>query len=250
VHSNEGFSRVKTFAQPLPATIERDVSARLSDVAKLLRAVAPDLQDLNRYRYARQFMGLEELVEALTFLAYVRTARLLSPAEVQQQVDHLVASAPAPATPVASDSNAPPAAAAPQPTPTIRLDEDDYIMGVFDLTGEIMRFATTNRQFVLPHQAPAAAPAAAHEPAQTQTQTQTQTLSVLRDMQRLESMVRLLPPPGRHSDPRHVKAFTGKMDVLLASVHKVEVLAYGLAVRGSERPEGWVPDLDERMGEE
>jgi hypothetical protein len=188
------------------------------------------LQDLNRYRYARQFSGLEELVEALTFSAYLRTARLLTPREIQQQVTDLITSTTAPALPPSTE-----VPRAQENPPTILLDEDDYIMGVFDLTGEIMRFATTNRHFVLPFQPK-------HCPEQT--------LSVLRDMQLLESMFRLLPPPDRHSDPRRAKAFAGKMETLLTSVHKVEVLAYGLAVRGSERPEGWVPDLEDRRDDD
>jgi hypothetical protein len=231
---------VKTFAEPLPSAVDREVKARLSEIAKLLRNIAPDMQDLNRYRYARQFSGLEELVEALTFSAYVQTARLLSPEEMQQQINDLIASAPNPDR----DSTGPDDPRPQQDPPTIQLDEDDYINGVFDLTGEIMRFATTNRQFVLPFQPRSASntPSGDHVPSPT--------LSVVRDMQLLDSMFRLLPPPNRHSDGRYTKAFAGKLEVLLASVHKVELLAYGLAVRGSERPEGWVPDVEDKRDDD
>ena len=34
-----------------------------------------------------------------------------------------------------------------------------------------------------------------------------------------------------------------KIDVMRQSVEKVEGAAYGLVVRGSERPKGWIPDL-------
>lgn len=34
-----------------------------------------------------------------------------------------------------------------------------------------------------------------------------------------------------------------KMEVMRQSVEKVERAAYGLVVRGSERPKGWVPEL-------
>ena len=33
-----------------------------------------------------------------------------------------------------------------------------------------------------------------------------------------------------------------KMDVMRASVEKVEKALYGLTVRGAERPKGWMPD--------
>jgi hypothetical protein len=39
------------------------------------------------------------------------------------------------------------------------------------------------------------------------------------------------------------KDFQSKMDVMQASVEKVERAAYGLLVRGKERPTGWVPDM-------
>lgn len=201
-------------------------------MGKLLRSVAPDLQDVNRYRYARQFSGLEELVEALTFETYLRTARLMSPQEVQQRVNDLIASAAI----AESTSTAPAPIDSSQQPLAILLDSDDYIGGVFDLTGEIMRFATANRQFVLP-------------PSRRQKQELSQRddatdVSVLRDMQRLESMFRTLPAPTRFHDEHYRKKLNTKMQTLLASVHKVEVLAYGLTVRGSERPDGWVPDLE------
>jgi hypothetical protein len=34
-----------------------------------------------------------------------------------------------------------------------------------------------------------------------------------------------------------------KLEVMQASVEKVERAAYGILVRGSERPSGWTPDL-------
>lgn len=37
--------------------------------------------------------------------------------------------------------------------------------------------------------------------------------------------------------------YRGKMDAARQSVKKVEKLGYGLVVRGSERPKGWVPDM-------
>ena len=40
------------------------------------------------------------------------------------------------------------------------------------------------------------------------------------------------------------------MEVMRQSVEKVEGAVYGLVVRGSERPKGWVPDLSGDAGRE
>jgi hypothetical protein len=41
-----------------------------------------------------------------------------------------------------------------------------------------------------------------------------------------------------------------KLEVMQASVEKVERAAYGILVRGSERPSGWTPDLSVPVGVE
>ena len=38
-----------------------------------------------------------------------------------------------------------------------------------------------------------------------------------------------------------------KMEVMRQSVEKVENAAYGLIIRGRERPKGWMPDLSEKL---
>ena len=54
------------------------------------------------------------------------------------------------------------------------------------------------------------------------------------------------------SDGHFARDAGAKLKVTQASVEKVEKALYGLVVRGSERPKGWVPpDMDTRgMGEE
>lgn len=86
--------------------------------------------------------------------------------------------------------------------------------GVLDLFGELMRFATVQRAEVL-----------APPPRR----------ALLRDMQELGCAFEALPHPP-------TKEFGCKMDAMRQSVRKVEALGYGLVVRGSERPSGWVPD--------
>ena len=36
-----------------------------------------------------------------------------------------------------------------------------------------------------------------------------------------------------------------KLDIMQASVEKVEKALYGLTVRGAERPKGWMPDVSD-----
>ncbi|KAJ3473650.1 hypothetical protein NLG97_g10199 [Lecanicillium saksenae] len=74
--------------------------------------------------------------------------------------------------------------------------------GVFDLFGELMRFATVTT-------------------AQTGQLLGDHGRTLLSDMQSLG------------------------VEAMRQSVRKVEKLGYGLVVRGSERPKGWLPDMKE-----
>ncbi|POR32864.1 Translin-associated protein X [Tolypocladium paradoxum] len=108
----------------------------------------------------------------------------------------------------------------------VALTAHDYAHGVLDLFGELMRFATVQRGEVL----------GAGDDGGGGRRT------ILRDMQALGCAFEMLPEvPGRE--------FRGKMDVMRQSVRKVEKLGYGLVVRGSERPSGWVPDVKDEARE-
>ena len=188
-------------------------------------------------------MCLEELVEALTFAHYLRTQSLIRPDELSPIVEELTrkgaappedevmadASATTPA-PEASSGQETDTAAAP---PAISLTDDDYIYGIFDLTGEMMRFATTTTALT-GKLATAGAGGADDE---------TTPRTIVGDMHDLNSFFEMLPRKG---------AWDRKLQVMRQSVQKVERLGYDLMVRGSERPDGWVPDLstDDRPEEE
>lgn len=131
---------------------------------------------------------LEELIEALSFAHYLRHQTLITPEEAQAAV-------PA----------------------DISLTSHDYMYGVFDLFGELMRFATVTT-------------------AQTGELAGREGRSILADLQELGCAFAMLPAPP-------TKDFRGKMGVARESVKKVERLGYGLVVRGSERPKGWLPDM-------
>lgn len=131
---------------------------------------------------------LEELVEALSFLHYLRHQTLITPDETQSAV-------PA----------------------DVSLTPHDYLYGIFDLFGELMRFATVTT-------------------AQAGELLGDHGRTILGDMQELGCAYEMM-----HEIP--TRDFRQKRDVMRQSVKKVEKLGYGLVVRGSERPKGWVPDM-------
>ncbi|KAI5467571.1 Translin [Mariannaea sp. PMI_226] len=180
--------RVKQLNKGYPPHIQKDVDARLEEIKKLLTGIAPDLQSINRYRYTGPVRCLEELIEALSFSHYLQHQTLITPEETQAAVQA-----------------------------DIILTPHDYMYGVFDLFGELMRFATVTT-------------------AQTGELVGREERNILADMQELGCAFAMLPAPP-------TKDFRGKMGVARESVKKVERLGYGLVVRGSERPKGWVPDM-------
>ena len=182
---------VRELNQSLPNGTTKDITARMSEIKTLLTSIEPDLVGINRHRYAWPLACLEELVEALSFAHYL---------EHQTLITYAAAAAAVPAN--------------------IELTEHDYMFGVFDLFGELMRFATVTTAHT------GALPGADGG------------RSILVDIQELGSCFEILPEvPG--------KGYQGKMEAMRISVKKVERLGYGLAIRGGERPKGWVPDMKE-----
>ncbi|KAK2033968.1 translin family protein [Colletotrichum zoysiae] len=174
----------------LPSFANKDIAARMEDIKKHLTAIESDIQGINRYRYAYSLRCLEELVEALSFVHYLRTQTLITREET--------------------------AAAVPA---NVLITEHDYMYGLFDLFGEMMRFATVTT-------------------AQTGQLAGVEGRNILADIHELSSCFEILPEIP-------TKDFRGKIEVMRQSVRKVEKLGYGLAIRGTERPKGWVPDMKE-----
>ncbi|RWA12385.1 hypothetical protein EKO27_g2696 [Xylaria grammica] len=67
--------------------------------------------------------------------------------------------------------------------------------------------------------------------------------TILADMQSVSSMLQISPTLGGKTN-----VFAKKLDIMIEQVRKVERLGYGVAVRGNERPKGWMPDLNEGFG--
>ncbi|OJJ51764.1 hypothetical protein ASPZODRAFT_148981 [Penicilliopsis zonata CBS 506.65] len=178
--------RVRSLNCPLPPAIAKDTSARLAQIVELFRSVVPDVTGINSWRYQRQLSGgIQEFIEALSFNHYVQFQTLITLEEIRRQL-------PA----------------------EILVTEEDYIMGLFDLTGEMMRFAVTSLSAGM--------------------------AGIVVDLRGMRSSFESLSVPHRYGMLRDLSK---KLDIMQGSVEKVERAAYGILVRGSERPSGWVPDL-------
>lgn len=220
-----GHHSVRNIDSQLPVHIQAEIDSRLAEIAKLLATIAPEIQGINRYRYARSLMCLEELVEALTFAHYLRTQTLVSYEDLSPVVQDLSRKGPAPEDEVMADAaNA--ETPVPAEPPAISLTQDDYLYGVFDLTGEMMRFATTSTALT-------GAMASGHAGKEDD-----EPRTIVQDMHELGTFFEMLPvAPGNRF------AWEKKREVTRQSVQKVERLGYDRIIRGSERPKGWIPDL-------
>lgn len=197
--------RVNKLGQ-LPKRTQEDIDARMAEIKTHLTAIEADLNSLNRQRYSHSLRGLEELVEALSFVHYLRYQTLITPEEAAAAV---------------------PAA--------ISLTEEDYLYGIFDLFGEMMRFATVTT---------AQTGRLAGQTDETQEDDAVATTkgdgarprNILTDFHELSGAFEVLPDIND-------RTYRSKMEAMRQSVKKVEKLGYGIAIRGSERPKGWIPDM-------
>ncbi|KKZ61433.1 hypothetical protein EMCG_03946 [[Emmonsia] crescens] len=199
--------RVRTLNKPLPKNIVKDNHDRLMQITALFTSVVPDLAGINAHRYQRQISpGIQEYIEAVTFQHYIETQQLMS-------LEDVIKSLPA----------------------GILVTEVDYILGIFDLTGEMMRFAITTMAAGSTINMSVDSAAAGGSDKQDNDRG-----SILIDLQQLRAMFESINAPRGHSLNRD---FGKKLEVMQSSIEKVERAVYGLLVRGSERPEGWMPDL-------
>ncbi|OOF90959.1 hypothetical protein ASPCADRAFT_211544 [Aspergillus carbonarius ITEM 5010] len=196
--------RIRTLKTALPQNIAKETTTRFTQIHNLFTSILPDLAaPPNTWRYQRQLSsGIQEFIEALSFHHYLTTQTLITLPEVRAHLP-----------------------------PQILVTEEDYLLGLFDLTGEMMRFAVTALS------AGNADTGAGGEEAVGLGEEQRGIVVDLRDMR---SGFEGLSVPRRHV---MLKDMGKKVDVMQGSVEKVERAAYGILVRGRERPKGWRPDL-------
>lgn len=121
---------------------------------------------------------------------------------------------------------------------------EDYVLGIYDMTGELMRFAITAMATsgALPRPEGAGGSGSDAMDVDSASASAASQRTILTDLRQLRSALESLNtsgtgPFGKEADK--------KADVMRQSVEKVERALYGLTVRGAERPKGWMPDLSE-----
>lgn len=107
--------------QPLAQHVIKSNKQYYDTISSQLSSVSRDLQGLNSWRYARQISGgCQEYIEAASFEHYIKTASLLTYEQAAEGLRAL-------------DPNG----------PGVDLTVEDYVLGILDMTGELMRFAIT-----------------------------------------------------------------------------------------------------------
>ncbi|KAL6712573.1 hypothetical protein ACN47E_000450 [Coniothyrium glycines] len=204
--------RVRTVGQPLPAFVTKSNAQYWETIEKQYKSIAADLQGLNAYRYSHNITGgNQEFMEALSFQHYLETQGLITYEEVKSRIATMSSEAGA-----------------------VLLTPDDYILGICDMTGELMRFSVTS--MATNGKLPSADMALAQKPR-----------TVLDDLRAIRLQLEMIEVPGG----KFAKELEDKkMPVMRECVDKVEKALYGLTVRGSERPKGWLPDMSNQRGAE
>ncbi len=119
----------------------------------------------------------------------------------------------------------------------VDLTEDDYVLGIFDLVGELMRFAITTMATngCLPG---STTESEGSNPGVPES-------NILSDLRSLRTFFEGLDTTSAMSGGAALgRDVEKKMEVMKTCVEKVENAAYGMIIRGRERPKGWMPDLD------
>ncbi|KAL8835407.1 MAG: hypothetical protein Q9170_003336 [Blastenia crenularia] len=190
--------RVRQLQAPIPPPIAKEVHARNDSINELFTSIAPDLQGLNAWRYQKQISGgCQEYVEAVSFRHYLETQKLITHQEAQNLIPG-----------------------------GVELTANDYVLGLFDLTGELMRFGITSM-----------ATNGALPRGMKVDGGEDGGQNILADLRALRTSFESLDMLRRDTKT--------KVGVMKQSVDKVENAVYGMIIRGQERPKGWVPDMIE-----
>lgn len=214
IHQCTNRNSIRTTKAPIPPSIAKETTPRFDQITTLLTSLIPDLTAaINPWRYQRQISpGIQEFIEALAFQHYLETQTLITLDEVRGWF--------------------------PEDLRRV-VSEEDYLLGLFDFTGEVMRFAVTSLGIRT---------SSGQEQEQDQDQEKEDKMlpasqaDIVVDLRVMRASLEMLSIPRRHSYAM-MRDFGKKLDVMQNSVEKVERAAYGILVRGSERPADWMPDL-------
>jgi hypothetical protein len=227
-------TRVRQVGQSVPPFVVKSNAQYWEIIEKQYQSIAADLQGLNGYRYSHNITGgNQEFMEALSFQHYLETQSVISQEEAQAKIASMCGEGGA-----------------------VSLTPDDYILGICDMTGELMRFSVTS--MATNGKLPAGKSNAnkrvkqdvdseevgdqmdIDEQAPTPQESQ-KPRTVLDDLRAIRLQLEMFDAPAGSKFGYELES--KKMPVMRECVDKVEKALYGLTVRGSERPKGWMPDM-------
>jgi predicted translin family RNA/ssDNA-binding protein len=210
VNASLMFLRARKTGSPLPQSIIKLNEPMQATIQTLFRSIERDLEAINAHRYQRQISGgIQEYMEAVLFQHYLESEKVMTYEDAAKAIPG-----------------------------NVQLTHDDYALGLFDMTGELMRFAVTYL-----------ATNGSLPGAEEMQQYESGRSSMLTDMQLLRSHLETIDASSSYG---LVRDFEQKLKTTRASVEKVEYGVYSMLVRGKERPKGWRPDAVEapRDGDE
>jgi len=197
--------RVRSLNSPIPPKIASESQTRKESMHKLFQLIVPDLAGLNAWRYQRQISGgIQEYMEAISFEHYLVHQSLISIEEAAKTLPE-----------------------------GIELTGDDYVLGIFDLVGELMRFAITTM---------ATSGTLPGSKGEEEGEGEEEERTILMDLRVLRAKFEELDTTASNGSS-FARDVEKKMEVMKTCVEKVETAVYGMIVRGRERPKGWIPDL-------
>ncbi|PPQ63510.1 hypothetical protein CVT24_004738 [Panaeolus cyanescens] len=154
----------------------------LSEVKAIYEKLQPELEGDSFWRYERQVSpGLQEYIEALSFAHYLNHGSLITYDQVQETL---------------LDSNG---------TPYFPLTIADYLLGLSDLTGELMRYAISSI---------------------TKKGGRERAMSICAFVRRCRSDFERMTP--------YIRELSKKQAVTTQSLEKIEDAAYTIVLRSSE----------------
>ena len=189
-------------------TVLGEAKTRLDVLTKtFFKSIAMELAGQDPYQYSRAYRGgLQEFIEAVTFYQYLKDTKIEDWTHLEKNFVYTV-----PATP-----NVPGDETVTAPTKTIStlLAPNEYILGIADLTGELMRKCINNL-------------------ASGDIASCYQTCNFVRDMHKgFIGCVGI-----------SVKEINKKLYTLKQSLIKMEKVCYTIKVRGSEIPKHMLADV-------
>ena len=192
---------MRALKQAIPPRIAAEKQEHFTAIARVFASISLDLKGINAWRYQRQISpGIQEFVEAVSFEHYLRTQSLIR----WDEASHVISGG-------------------------IVLASDDYVLGLFDLVGELMRFAITIMATV------GSLPGAKEIDSSSKR-------TILMDLRSLRTHFEALDTTSCAGTGLG-KDVEKKMEVMKTCVEKVETAVYGMVIRGKERPKGWIPGL-------